>query len=328
MISPGPTCSAMRPSKDGAARPRFTTGAASAARASTQAGSGIYAQRPARARRRMPSRRARYNVVDRRQRHRGTGNQFRVHAGGRDDELHTGVPHRGFDSTGSQVPPGLPLLFRCELHGSESHHQRVHQCARAGARKLRRRQAALIGPTAPNWQSTNASLTYNNGITCNCNVTGADWNVGTASIWTPTRNYAITFRVPNAYCELRDDGAVDARFHPGKHGGESEQDLRRRRGLEPGAGEPQRSEARCARRQRQSHRVRQSDRRRQPHRRRAARYADQRHAHGRELRVVCSSTTTNVQDAGSPCPALFTKYSMGTWSAARRPARRTPSTCR
>ena len=42
-------------------------------------------------------------------------------------------------------------------------------------------QAALISPTGPNWQSTNASLTYNNGITCNCNVTGADWNVGTAS---------------------------------------------------------------------------------------------------------------------------------------------------
>ena len=50
-----------------------------------------------------------------------------------------------------------------------------------------------------NWQSTNASLTYNNGITCNCNVTGADWQVATASAWTATRNYGITFRVPNAY---------------------------------------------------------------------------------------------------------------------------------
>jgi len=58
--------------------------------------------------------------------------------------------------------------------------------------------SALVG-TGANWQSTNASLTYNNGITCNCNVTGADWNVGTASTWTPTRNFAITFRVPNAY---------------------------------------------------------------------------------------------------------------------------------
>lgn len=58
--------------------------------------------------------------------------------------------------------------------------------------------SALAG-TGANWQSTNASLTYNNGITCNCDVTGADWNVASANTWTPTRNYAITFRVPNAY---------------------------------------------------------------------------------------------------------------------------------
>ena len=50
-----------------------------------------------------------------------------------------------------------------------------------------------------NWQSTNASLTYNNGITCNCNVTGADWQVATANAWTPTRNFGIVFRVPNAF---------------------------------------------------------------------------------------------------------------------------------
>ena len=55
------------------------------------------------------------------------------------------------------------------------------------------------GGNLGNWQSTNASLTYNNGITCNCNVTGADWTVAQASTWTPTPNYAITFRVPNAY---------------------------------------------------------------------------------------------------------------------------------
>ena len=60
-------------------------------------------------------------------------------------------------------------------------------------------QSALLGTTGPNWQTTNASLTYNNGITCNCNVTGADWTVAQASTWTPTANYAITFRVPNAY---------------------------------------------------------------------------------------------------------------------------------
>jgi hypothetical protein len=50
-----------------------------------------------------------------------------------------------------------------------------------------------------NYQSTNASLTYNNGITCGCNVTGADWQVGTANIWTPTRNFGLIFRAPNAY---------------------------------------------------------------------------------------------------------------------------------
>lgn len=50
-----------------------------------------------------------------------------------------------------------------------------------------------------NWQSSNASLTYNNGMNCNCNVTGADWTVAQANTWTPTPNYAITFRVPNAY---------------------------------------------------------------------------------------------------------------------------------
>ncbi|HTV60389.1 MAG TPA: glycosyl hydrolase family 28-related protein [Verrucomicrobiae bacterium] len=59
-------------------------------------------------------------------------------------------------------------------------------------------QSSLVG-TGANWQSTNASLTYNNGITCNCDVTGSDWQVATANLWTPTRNFAVTFRVPNAY---------------------------------------------------------------------------------------------------------------------------------
>lgn len=58
--------------------------------------------------------------------------------------------------------------------------------------------SALAG-TGANWQSTNASLTYNNGITCNCNVTGADWQVATANTWTASRNYGVTFRLPNAY---------------------------------------------------------------------------------------------------------------------------------
>ena len=55
------------------------------------------------------------------------------------------------------------------------------------------------GGNGGNWQSTNASLTYNNGITCNCNVTGADWQVSTTNTWTVNRNYAVIFRVPNGY---------------------------------------------------------------------------------------------------------------------------------
>jgi hypothetical protein len=50
-----------------------------------------------------------------------------------------------------------------------------------------------------NWQSTNASLTFNNGITCGCNVTGADWQESTASSWTATRNFGLIFRVPNGF---------------------------------------------------------------------------------------------------------------------------------
>jgi hypothetical protein len=52
-----------------------------------------------------------------------------------------------------------------------------------------------------NWQSTNASPTYNNGITCGCNVTGADWQVSAANSWTATRNFGLIFRVPNG-CSL------------------------------------------------------------------------------------------------------------------------------
>jgi hypothetical protein len=61
--------------------------------------------------------------------------------------------------------------------------------------------ARVLSPAnyAGNLQSTNASLTYNNGITCNCNVTGADWQVSTANSWTVNRNYGIIFRVPNAF---------------------------------------------------------------------------------------------------------------------------------
>ena len=50
-----------------------------------------------------------------------------------------------------------------------------------------------------NYQSTNASLTYNNGISCGCNVTGADWQVSTAGTWTATRNFGLIFRAPNGF---------------------------------------------------------------------------------------------------------------------------------
>jgi Pectate lyase superfamily protein len=54
---------------------------------------------------------------------------------------------------------------------------------------------------AGNWQSTNASLAYNNGIACGCNVTGVDWQVSTANSWTASRNYGLIFRVPNGYSQ-------------------------------------------------------------------------------------------------------------------------------
>jgi hypothetical protein len=71
--------------------------------------------------------------------------------------------------------------------------------ASSNARVLAPANYAGTSTSTGNWQSTNASLTYNNGITCNCNVTGADWQVSTANAWTPTRNFGIIFRVPNDY---------------------------------------------------------------------------------------------------------------------------------
>jgi len=71
--------------------------------------------------------------------------------------------------------------------------------ASSNARVLSPANYAGTSTSTGNWQSTNASLTYNNGITCNCNVTGADWQVSTANAWTPTRNFGVIFRVPNAY---------------------------------------------------------------------------------------------------------------------------------
>ena len=71
--------------------------------------------------------------------------------------------------------------------------------ASANARVLAPANYGGTSTSTGNYQSTNASLTYNNGITCNCDVTGADWQVSTANSWTATRNFGIIFRVPNAY---------------------------------------------------------------------------------------------------------------------------------
>ncbi|HXQ24894.1 MAG TPA: glycosyl hydrolase family 28-related protein [Candidatus Acidoferrales bacterium] len=169
-----------------------------------------------------------------------------------------------------------------------------------------------------NWQSTNASLTYNNGITCNCNVSGADWNVATANLWTASRNYAITFRVPNAYAlsstiahSMRVFILENTAANPNKiyvdditlsQGSASPNipqpaslsstnptvygNLTVAGNLTVGAlpatltsGSP--TAGNCA---------------------------------------AFASTTTNVQDAGSPCPALFTKYAMGFVTGGQAPS--------
>ncbi|MGA8142922.1 MAG: glycosyl hydrolase family 28-related protein [Candidatus Acidiferrales bacterium] len=97
-------------------------------------------------------------------------------------------------STSNNFRPG----FRFYWDASCTEADRI-TTASANARVLAPVNYAGTSTSTGNWQSTNASLTYNNGITCNCNVTGADWQVSTASAWTPTRNYGVIFRVPNAY---------------------------------------------------------------------------------------------------------------------------------
>jgi hypothetical protein len=182
-------------------------------------------------------------------------------------------------------------------------------------------QSTLVG-TGANWQSSNASLTYNNGITCNCNVTGADWQVGTASTWTPTRNFAVTFRVPNAFSSAStvaqsmrvfilentaanpnqifvDDAVlgegpvtttvpatagVSDSVNPAVYGNlVVDGTLTAGPSALPAAltsGTP--TAGNCA--------------------------------------AFASGTTTNIQDSGSPCPSLFTKFAMGFLSAGEAPS--------
>ncbi len=107
----------------------------------------------------------------------------------------------------------------------------------------------LVGAASANWQSTNASLTYNNGITCNCNVTGADWQVGAANTWIPraTSPSRFAFRTPDTPIRVRHRRALDECLLPRKHGRKSESALLRRRDFEPGR-QPERCASRRARR--------------------------------------------------------------------------------
>ena len=87
-------------------------------------------------------------------------------------------------STGIAFPPRLPLLLRSRIAPkriditSVSTNARVLTPANYAGDSNAGRQRRRTG------RARNASLTYNNGITCNCNVTGADWNVATANLWT------------------------------------------------------------------------------------------------------------------------------------------------
>jgi pectate lyase-like protein len=181
--------------------------------------------------------------------------------------------------------------------------------------------SVLVG-TGPNWQSANASLTYNNGITCNCNVTAADWQVATASTWTPTRNFAITFRAPNAFSSgttvaqsmrvfimentaanpnqifvddaVLSEGPVNPRVpftapvsdsvNPTVYG-----NLSVAGNLTVGASAL------------------------------PATLTSGTPASG-DCAAFTSGTVTNVQDSGSPCPTLFTRFAMGIASAGQAPS--------
>ncbi|MDR3721567.1 MAG: hypothetical protein P4L00_08200 [Candidatus Acidoferrales bacterium] len=180
--------------------------------------------------------------------------------------------------------------------------------------------SSLIG-TGPNWQSSNASLTYNNGITCNCNVTGADWQVATASLWTPTRNFAITFRVPNAYSSSSTVAQSMRVFILENTAANPNQIFVDDAVLSQGPVSPNVPSTASV-----SDSVSPTV------------YGNLTVAGnltvgasalpatlttGTPVAGNCatfSSTTTNVQDSGSPCPSLFTKFAMGFLSAGQAPS--------
>ncbi len=97
-------------------------------------------------------------------------------------------------STSNNFRPGIRFYYDTNCTTTD-----VISSVATNARVLSPANYAGTSTATGNWQSTNASLTYNNGITCGCNVTGLDWQVATASAWTPTRNYGLIFRVPNGY---------------------------------------------------------------------------------------------------------------------------------
>ncbi|MGD0306776.1 MAG: glycosyl hydrolase family 28-related protein, partial [Candidatus Acidiferrales bacterium] len=97
-------------------------------------------------------------------------------------------------STSNNFRPGIRFYYDSNCTSAD-----VISSVATNARVLSPANYAGTSSATGNYQSTNASLTYNNGITCGCNVTGADWQVATANTWTPTRNYGLIFRVPNGY---------------------------------------------------------------------------------------------------------------------------------
>jgi hypothetical protein len=97
-------------------------------------------------------------------------------------------------STSNNFRPGVRFYYDENCTTAD-----VISSVATNARVLSPANYAGTSTATANYQSTNASLTYNNGISCGCNVTGADWQVGTASSWTATRNFGLIFRAPNGY---------------------------------------------------------------------------------------------------------------------------------
>jgi hypothetical protein len=97
-------------------------------------------------------------------------------------------------STSNNFRPGVRFYYDENCTSAD-----VISSVATNARVLSPANYAGTSTATANYQSTNASLTYNNGISCGCNVTGADWQVSTANSWTATRNFGLIFRAPNGY---------------------------------------------------------------------------------------------------------------------------------